>query len=333
MREKRRRMLLLLFLMHLINWMVFFASIVLSTGEKLPKELIYYPHYPLHMTRQNIVKLLQGCEEFVELIFGVPINVRSLRDYHLANFNHTDVRMRQMYHVGEIEILLNNRAPVILPAISPQITYTIYDSLARISGDPVPNLFFCVDQCENILEQLYKFKLLEPLRQLSKDQILAVLLYIFECTKNCSDTLPYLLNKSLVKRNNSFEQYLMILRSAFSLLQTTNQTVYRGIFPSEESSIYLDPIKQLTPGCVFQWSTYSRCTPSLDLAKTYATIQGIIIEIEYATTLSLVQFGHILSEDELLLSPNATYRVKQRLHKVPGGFNAITLEAQQTHPF
>jgi len=128
---------------------------------------------------------------------------------------------------------------------------------------------------------------------------------------------------------------LAILRTAFNnKAEISRQTVYKGIFHgNEDLPINIDPIRQLQAGAVFQWESYSRCTLSLDLAKTYATPTGTILEIENATTLSLVKFGNILSNDELLLSPNAIYKVKQRLHRIMGGFSAITLEADQTHPF
>jgi len=217
-----------------------------------------------------------------------------------------------------------------LPIITDNIP-AFYDSLSRIV---VPNLFFCVDQCENIFEQLQKFKI-EPRGNLKKDQILSVLLYIYEYGREHTQTFSYHLNKALLTNDTTFDRYLSLLRSAFSKLETSTskQTVYRGICLNPENSVYLDPLKRLLEGAKFQWFCYSRCTRSLDLAKTYATPAGIILEIENALTLSFIEFGNIISDDELLLSPNALYTVTNKYHRIDLGYFVITLSAVLTSPF
>jgi len=174
--------------------------------------------------------------------------------------------------------------PFQLPPIGDEIP-SIYESLSRII---VPHLFYCVDQCENIYEQLVRFKL-EPRGSLTKEQILSVLLYIYEPGRDHTQTLSYFLNKALMTKDTTIDQYLCLLRSAFSRLETSTirQTVYRGILQNPEHRIIVEQIKHLFEGAKFQWYSYSRCTRSLDDAKTYATPAGIILEIENALTISL----------------------------------------------
>jgi len=281
------------------------------------------------LNRDRIKMLARGCEELVGLILGEPLTVRRFSEYTSDNFSRTNVPLRQMLNVSEYTTAGSTPFKQ-LPIITDQIP-SIYESLSKIV---VPNLFFCVDQCENILEQLQKFKL-EPRGNLKKDQILSVLLYIFEYGRDHTQTLSYYLNKALLTSDATFDRYLCLLRSAFSRLETSTskQTVYRGILLSPENSIFIDPLKRLQDGAKFQWFCYSRCTRSLDLAKTYATPAGIILEIENALTLSFIEFGNIISDDELLLSPNALYTVTNKYHRIDLGYFVITLSAEQTSPF
>jgi len=299
--------------------------------KKLP-ELTYFSKFPLHLTRDRIKGLLQGCEELIELILGEPINVRKLRDYHPDNFNRSDPRLRQMFHVNEINQITKNNDYREL-TIPQSINFTLYQALCNFIASP-PNLFFCVDQCENIYAQLFKFKRLDTMSNLTRDQIIAVLLYFYECSKDYKDSLSHYVNKALIIRDISYDLYLCLLRSAFNNLPVIRQTVFRGISPTcEEASIFIDPIKNITGASVFQWLTYSRCT-SLAQAKTYATINGVILEIENAPVLSLVKFGNIISNDELLLSPNARYKVIHPLYRIPGGYDSIKLQSiDESFPF
>jgi hypothetical protein len=274
--------------------------------------------------------LARGCEELVGLILGEPLTVRRFSEYTSENFSRANIPIRQMLNASEFSIAGSTPFKQ-LPIITDNIP-AFYDSLSRII---VPNLFFCVDQCENIFEQLQKFKL-EPRGNLKKDQILSVLLYIYEYGRDHTHTLSYSLNRALLTSDTTFDRYLGLLRSAFSKLETTSsskQTVYRGIFLNPENSVFIDPLKRLPEGAKFQWFCYSRCTRSLDLAKTYATPAGIILEIENALTLSFIEFGNIISDDELLLSPNALYTVTNKYHRIDQGYFVITLSAEQTSPF
>jgi len=237
-----------------------------------------------------------------------------------------------MYHINEI--FYNTTTLNILLTVPPKITFTIYEALSVISSGGVPRLFYCVDQCENIYEQLMKLKFLEPIRNLTKDQVLAVLLYIYECSTDYKESLCYLLNKALVMSDSSFDLYLTLLRSAFHNLVVTKRTVYKAILP-EEQSIYIDPIRRAAEkGVKFRWLAYSRCTLSLDQAKTWATTTGTILEIENAQVLSLGEnFGNIISNCELVLSPNAVYGVTAKDIRIPIGFWGIKLQAEQDLPF
>jgi len=308
-------------------------SQILPDSQTLSQQ--YNTRIDPNLNRDKIRQLARGCEQLIDLVLGEPINVRRL-SYVSNSISNANVPLRQMLNISNYQDIKVGAQSHKLPAIQ-EITYSFAESLSLLSLPPhsPQNLFYCVDQCENIYEQITKFKL-EP-KNFNKDEILAILVYINEISPDYKNSSPlwHCLNTALLINDESYYRYLSLLRRAFNKVELKKQTVYKGILPNPENNIYCDPFKTLPVNYKFQWRTYTRCTRLMDLAKMYATTSpaGIIIEIENATTLSFQEFANIISEDELLLSPNAVYTVITPLHRIEGHYWCISLRAEQEGDF
>ena len=161
---------------------------------------------------------------------------------------------------------------------------------------------------------------------LSEDEAIAIASYSFDLGYNSNDgsgNLYQILNNVLRERNGEkmrkLQAYLYYLMTALSRLNAVEGTVYRGIPPSHKDNVEM--VYRL--GSHIHWSAFTSTTKSVERAKIFAGVGGIIFRIRCQTGRSIQAYSSFPQEDEVLLSPNCRLTVTEKLHLEVDGYHYV----------
>jgi len=97
--------------------------------------------------------------------------------------------------------------------------------------------------------------------------------------------------------------------------------VFRGI-PDDNNIISTN----YDNGRIIHWSAYSSSTIDISEAKTFATTNGVIMEITLIDSGKIIsEFSPFPNEKEVLLSPNLEFIVQNKVNKRSDGYYYVEL--------
>jgi hypothetical protein len=143
--------------------------------------------------------------------------------------------------------------------------------------------------------------------------VFAIILYSFDCTFTDPDAqreenFYYQLNARLRKRDPKFlsaaHGFLFYLMTGLFRLRPYRGTLYRGIDVDKAGSVR----KKFQVGMRLSWAGFNSATPDLDIAKSFAGEDGVILRIKTleadSNSRDIRNLSAIPGESEVLLLPN-----------------------------
>ena len=169
------------------------------------------------------------------------------------------------------------------------------ESLHSIVSDVEQMVWTVKQNCEN------------PCDGLTCDESASIMLYTLEWISTES-SFYFILNQTLRNQNRTelrpWFAYLRLVMHALAKLPSTScRTIYRGI--------QLDMSKEFVKNSTFIWWSFSSCTSTIDVIKSFLGNSGprTIINIECDTAKDISQHSFYRTENEILLFPARQLKV------------------------
>eukprot|EP00727_Mastigamoeba_balamuthi_P012996 m51a1_g8319 hypothetical protein (810) ;mRNA; f:119496-123757 len=159
-----------------------------------------------------------------------------------------------------------------------------------------------------------KFSDPPEMKLLDQSELFAIVAYTFDFgDSQPEDNLYHKLNNDLRQRMKAKMEcwwgYLYYLMNGLKKLPDVDEVLYRGI-PADKAKMLE---KEYAMGRRIRWTAFSSTTNNLEVAKNFAGPGGVIFRIKGNSGRNIQSISFIKGENELLLNPNITFRVKRTL--------------------
>eukprot|EP01124_Arcella_intermedia_P003429 TRINITY_DN11889_c0_g1_i1.p1 TRINITY_DN11889_c0_g1~~TRINITY_DN11889_c0_g1_i1.p1 ORF type:complete len:630 (-),score=129.69 TRINITY_DN11889_c0_g1_i1:104-1993(-) len=160
---------------------------------------------------------------------------------------------------------------------------------------------------------------------LTIDEIQAIGLYTFNLGVPGMDFYQFV-NSILQELNSTkwepLQGYLYYMFKGLNKLPNIQKIVYKGIPLDMKTEIQ----NKYTLGQKIHWSVFSSTSDDLDLAKSFAGPNGIIMRIQVLTGKHIQDYSVGPHPNEILLSPRMTFMVTTELRKEEDGYLYLSLQ-------